>query len=139
MSKWRANIIKLLTSLGFILTLGGCSIFPKNTSATSSIPVESISDIEKIAAIENLTILSGIGGLCLLSGMVLLTVSRGTMGWRPVIGGVSLIILNFAISRYASWIILPIIGATGAISLAWGYRNIRDILKIRKEKKNGLL
>ena len=121
-----------------VLFLGGCNILPKSSSVTSSMPVESISDIEKIAAIENLTILSGIGGLCLLSGMVLLTVSRGTMGWRPIIGGLSLIVLNFAISRYASWIFLPIIGATGAISLAWGYRNIRDILKIRKEKKNGI-
>lgn len=121
-----------------ILILGGCSMFPKDISTTSALPIESMGDIERIAAIENLTILSGIGGLCLLSGMVLLTVSRGTMGWRPIIGGLSLIVLNYAISRYASWIFLPIIGATGAISLAWGFRNIRDILKIRKEKKNGI-
>ncbi len=120
------------------LLLAGCNVFPKPTTSYTSSAITSVDDIEKIAAIENLTILSGIGGLCLLSGMVLLTVSRGTMGWRPIIGGLGLIVLNFAISRYASWIFLPIIGATGAISLAWGYRNIRDILKIRKEKKNGI-
>jgi hypothetical protein len=116
----------------------GCNIFSKPTASYPSSSISSIDDVERIAAIENLTLLSGIGGLCLLSGMVLLTVSRGTMGWRPIIGGLGLIVLNFAISRYASWIFLPIFGATGAISLAWGYRNIRDILKIHKEKKNGV-
>ena len=121
----------------FILTLGfmgGCSIFPNRVS--SSIPT-SVDSLEEIAAIENLTILSGIGGLCLLSGMILLTVSRGAMGWRPIIGGLSLIVLNYVISKYASLIFLPLIGVTGAISLAWGYKNIREILKIRQEKKNG--
>ena len=132
-----SSLIKLLTGLTTALVLGGCNIFPSTTPKTSLGGVTDITDIEKITAIENLTILSGIGGLCLLSGMVLLTVSRGTMGWRPIIGGVSLITLNYAISLYASWIFLPIIGATGAISLAWGYKNIREILKIRKEKKNG--
>jgi len=130
-------MFKFLSGLS-LLILGGCSMFPKNTAASSVLPIESVGDIEKIAAIENLTILSGIGGLCLLSGMVLLTISRGTMGWRPVIGGLSLIVLNYVISRYASWIFLPIIGATGVVSLAWGFKNVRDILKIRKEKKNGI-
>ena len=130
--------ITIILIVGLTSFLGGCNIFPKNTSATSPVSIETVGDLEKIAAIENLTILSGIGGLCLLSGMVLLTVSRGTMGWRPIIGGVSLIVLNYAISKYASWIFLPLIGATGAVSLAWGYKNIRDILKIRKEKKNGI-
>lgn len=113
-------------------------MFPTAPSTTHSV-VNSISDVERITAIENLTILSGIGGLCLLSGMILLTISRGILGWRPIIGGVSLIILNYVISQYASWIFLPLIGATGAISLVWGYKNIRKILEIRKEKKNGNL
>ena len=120
-----------------LLLVAGCQIFPSTTPKVDSSVISSVADIEKITAIENLTILSGIGGLCLLSGMVLLTISRGTMGWRPIIGGVSLITLNYAISLYASWIFLPIIGATGAISLVWGYKNIREILKIRKEKQNG--
>ena len=96
-----------------------------------------VDNLEKVAALENLTILSGIGGFCLLGGIILLTISRGTMGWRPIIGGVVLITLNYAISVYATWIFLPIIGATGVISLAWGYRCVLDILKINKEKKNG--
>jgi hypothetical protein len=125
----------LLSTTG---VLGGCQMFPTAPSTTHSV-VNSISDVERITAIENLTILSGIGGLCLLSGMILLTISRGILGWRPIIGGVSLIILNYVISQYASWIFLPLIGATGAISLVWGYKNIRKILEIRKEKKNGNL
>ena len=123
------------------LLLSGCaSWFPTiQTTKTKRIVDElNTSDtIEKITALENLTILSGIGGFCLLSGIILLTISRGTMGWRPIIGGLSLIVLNYVISIYASWIFLPIIGATGAISLAWGYNNVRDILKLKKEKANG--
>ncbi len=130
--------MRVLIGLMLTLLLSGCScFFPTSKPQTIIDDFGGVSNLEKVAALENLTILSGIGGLCLLSGFVLLTISRGIMGWRPIIGGVALIILNYIISVYASWIFLPIIGATGAISLAWGYSNIRDILKLKKEKVNG--
>lgn len=125
-----------------ILLLSGCSMFkgmfpPVNQERGFIDDFGGVTNIEKVAALENLTILSGIGGFCLLSGIVLLTISRGTMGWRPIIGGIALIILNYVISIYASWIFLPIIGATGAISIAWGYSNVREMLKLKKEKTYG--
>ena len=122
------------------LALSGCaSWFPTTQASKTSEIIEkfgSVENIERVAALENLTILSGIGGICLLGGLILLTISRGTMGWRPIIGGISLIVLNYVISVYASWIFLPIIGATGAISLVWGWSCIQDIIRIQKEKQN---
>lgn len=82
---------------------------------------------------ETLTILSGVGGLCLLAGMALLVISKGTTGWRPLIGGVLLILLNYMVARYADWIFIPVIIATGCISATWGWR---VILSIKKERNN---
>ena len=91
--------------------------------------------IEAVTAGETLTVLSGVGGLCLLAGMVLLCLSRGTMGWRPIIGGVSLIVLNYMIASYAHWIFVPVIIATGCISAAWGVKIFLSI--VNKEYKHG--
>jgi hypothetical protein len=60
--------------------------------------------------------------------------SKGTRGWRPVIGGVLLVVLNFVISEYANWIFVPMLIATGCISAAWGWQIVCGIYK---EKKNG--
>ena len=82
---------------------------------------------------ETLTVLSGVGGICLLAGMALLVISRGTMGWRPFCGGILLILLNYMVARYADWIFIPVIIATGCISAAWGWNTV---LEIYKEKSN---
>ena len=111
--------------------LMGCSSFvkpsistvvPQNVSATAA------STIEQIQGFNNLSILSVIGGFCLLAGMVLLVLTRGSMGWRGVIGGVSMIIVNYLIALYAAWIFIPVVVITGAISLAWGWRIIVRII-----------
>ena len=123
----------LLAPLVLCGTLYGCGAIQSVMGWGQPTPTEKV--IEAVtSANETLTVLSAVGGLCLLSGMVLLCLSRGTMGWRPIIGGISLIVLNYVISIYASWIFLPIIGATGAISLVWGWSCIRDIIRIQKEK-----
>ena len=112
--------------------LTGCSIFTKpsitdvvqqNVSATAA-------DVtfEKIQGFNNLSILSVIGGFCLLAGMILLVLTRGSMGWRGVIGGVSMIVVNYLIALYAAWIFIPVVVITGAISLAWGWRIIVRII-----------
>ena len=111
--------------------LMGCSSFvkpsistvvPQNVSATAT------STIEQIQGFNYLSILSVIGGFCLLAGMVLLVLTRGSMGWRGVIGGVSMIIVNYLIALYAAWIFIPVVVITGAISLAWGWRIIVRII-----------
>ena len=80
---------------------------------------------------ETLTVLSGVGGICLLAGMALLVISRGTMGWRPFVGGILLILLNYVVARYADWIFIPVLIATGAISAAWAWNTILEIYKER--------
>ena len=113
------------------LLLVGCSPFikpsmstvvPQNVSATAA------TTLEQIQGFNNLSILSVIGGFCLLAGMVLLVLTRGSMGWRGVIGGVSMIIVNYLIALYAAWIFIPVVVITGAISLAWGWRIIVRII-----------
>ena len=84
---------------------------------------------------ESLTVFSAVGGLCLMAGMALLVISKGTMGWRPIIGGIVLVLLNYMILEYADWIFIPVIIATGCISAAWGWKIFLSI--INKEYKHG--
>ena len=120
-----------LSVLSSVFLLVGCSPFvkpsmpvvvPQNVSATAA------ATIEQIQGFNNLSVLSVIGGFCLLAGMVLLVLTRGSMGWRGVIGGVSMIIVNYLIALYAAWIFIPVVVITGAISLAWGWRIIVRII-----------
>lgn len=72
--------------------------------------------------------LGWIGGICTLSGMALLVLTGGRMGWKPVIGGIIFIVINYALAMYASWIFLPVVIATGGISLAWAGKIIWKIV-----------
>jgi len=125
--------MKHLTILMSLLLLGGCSslgrIFsPKSTNV--------VTDVTKaIHPSESLTVLSTIGGLCLLAGMVLLVISRGTKGWIPCIGGVILVLLNYAVAEYAHWIFIPMLIATGCISAVWGWKVIKKILNHKGIKR----
>ena len=107
-------------------TLGGCGVVQSITGWGQITPTERAIETVMDSG-ETLTVLSAIGGLCLLSGMVLLCLSRGTMGWRPIIGGVVLIVLNYMIASYADWIFIPVIIATGCISAAWGWSVVKSI------------
>tara|TARA_R100000664_G_C2747011_1_gene134620 strand:- start:1611 stop:1832 length:222 start_codon:yes stop_codon:yes gene_type:complete len=73
--------------------------------------------------------------------MALLVLTGGRMGMRPIIGGIIFVVINYALATYASWIFLPVVIATGAISLAWAGKIIwkivnDDDIKI-KEMFNG--
>tara|TARA_Y100000004_G_scaffold79548_1_gene89390 strand:- start:67 stop:471 length:405 start_codon:yes stop_codon:yes gene_type:complete len=119
---------------GGLMFLGGCSTV-KKPDLHSYIPKDTTTSIEQVHGLENLSVLSAIGGLCLLAGMALLVISRGTMGWRPVIGGVIMITVNYLIALYADWLFIPVLVVTGAISLAWGWRTVTSLIK---GKKNGI-
>ena len=124
---------KLLTALIFSSMLYGCGVVQKAILPTRTITTpEGI--VEAVTPIETLTVLSAIGGLCLLAGMGLLVFSRGTMGWRPIIGGVAFIVLNYAIAEYADWIFIPALIATGCISSAWAWKTIESIFKKEYKK-----
>lgn len=77
--------------------------------------------------------LGWLGGICTLGGMALLVITGGKIGWRPLIGGILFVVLNYALALYASWFFLPVVIATGMISLAWAWK---IVLEIYKEKKN---
>jgi hypothetical protein len=83
---------------------------------------------------ETLTVLSAVGGLCLIAGMVLLVISRGQRGWYPVIGGIILVILNYMVGKYDDYVFYPLVVCTGLISGAWTYRTVRQILLEKKTK-----
>ena len=126
--------MKHLSILGLPF-LSGCGIsrgldgiFNSSTSPTDKV-LETVVDSS-----ESLTVFSAVGGLCLISGMILMIISRGQMGHRPIVGGILLVLLNYVIARYADWIFIPVIIATGCISAAWGWTIIRDLYK---EKKHG--
>ena len=106
---------KLLTIALATCILLGCK-------ATSYIPNMSVPDGAMTAVSESSScspMLGWIGGLCLIACMVLLVITRGSMGWRPLIGGVIFIAINWALALYGGWFFLPVALCTGAISLAW--------------------
>ena len=117
---------------GGLMFLGGCSV-GKKPDLHSYVPKDTTTTIEQVHGLENLSILSAIGGLCLLAGMALLVISRGTMGWRPVIGGVIMITVNYLRALYADWLFIPVLVVTGAISLAWGWRTVTSLIKGKKD------
>ena len=126
--------MKYLITASLPLLLSGCGVgrMVDNIFSPPSTTEKAIDTVMESS--ETLTVLSAVGGLCLLSGMALLVLSRGTMGWRPIIGGVLLVLLNYVIARYADWIFIPVILATGCISAAWGWNTILDIFKEKKHE-----
>ncbi len=75
-----------------------------------------------------LAILSWVGGISTLAGIASIVITRGMMGMRAIIIGVGLIVLNFAVANYLSWILVPVLVGTGLISLAWSYKTIKEIV-----------
>ena len=72
--------------------------------------------------------LAWLGGICTLTGMALLVLTGGRMGWKPIIGGIIFIVINYALAQYAGWIFLPVVIATAAISLAWAGKIVWKIV-----------
>ena len=83
---------------------------------------------------ETLSVLSVTGGLCLVAGMVLLVITGGRKGWYPVVGGIILVVLNYAVSRYGDYLFYPLVACTALISAAWTYKIIKQILLEKKTK-----
>lgn len=118
------------------LSLGSCSglqkIFIPEPPSTIKTVSDLVSDTAQHAS-EELAVLSWIGGLSTMAGILALMITRGAMGMRAIIIGCLLIVLNFAIANYLSWILVPVLVATGAISLSWSYITIKQMLIKKKE------
>ena len=113
-----------------LVVVTGCSSLPSlsdtlGSSFTSgaSSATGAVSD-----ATGALSILSVVGGLATLAGIAALVITRGAMGFRAILAGIALCLVNFVVSQYADWIFIPAIIATGIISLAFGYKTIREML-----------
>ena len=118
---------KMLTYLFFSFLLLSCASTPKwyeSPMSPSAMTTEAISSPVSTCS----PMLGWLGGICTLSGMALLVITGGRMGWKPVIGGIIFIVINYALARYASWIFLPVVIATAAISLAWAGKIVWKIV-----------
>ena len=80
-----------------------------------------------------LAMLSFVGGIATLAGIAALVITSGRMGMRAVFIGVALCVLNFVVATYAAWILVPVLVATGLVSLAWGYVTFKQVMKHNKE------
>ena len=120
-------------NIPLLLMLGGC----KTTSAMSTSSIGGhIADMTGVGDGSNsLSILSMVGGLSTAAGIILLALTGGRKGWYPDIGGVILCILNWAVMTYAHAIFIPVLVATGVVTLAWTYRLVRQILQEKGNKK----
>ena len=118
-------MIRLLIPL--CLLLGGCFSAPK-LSPTSQVTNAISSSVAQDSVNGCSPMLGWLGGICALGGMALLVITGGKMGWRPIIGGILFVLINYALALYADWIFLPVLIATAAISLAWAGKIIWKIV-----------
>lgn len=150
-SKWQCKQAKRVWLLGQSVQLRVCCLlfFPLSLASCSGIqrlvfpePPSVVDDVTKLVtetaqhASEELAVLSWVGGLATMAGILALMITRGAMGMKAIIIGCLLIVLNFAIANYLSWILVPVLVATGAISLSWSYVTIREMLNKKEECKN---
>ena len=129
---------KLLTIFSLSL-LGGCgaidSIFHTRPSTGG---ITTVTDAVTSSIPNNLSMLSGIGGISILGGIVLLVASSGRKGWYPILGGIGLIFINTLLQEYFHLIALPIMVASGVVSTLWAMKAVGQarIVKLKKEITN---
>jgi hypothetical protein len=108
----------------------GCSLLPKSSSTGLHETLGSA----VTSGPQCSSMLSWVGGVCILAGMAMLVITRGKMGWYPLVGGILFVVINFAIALYASWFFIPVAVCTGAISLAWAGKVVWKIVNDDKIK-----
>ena len=69
-----------------------------------------------------------LGGIAILGGLALLVLSGGRKGWYPLLIGIGLILLNWIVLTYAHALFIPVVVATGALTLAIGFKIVVSIL-----------
>jgi len=122
--------LQVLFLLLLPLCLVGCSAIAK-----AFVPEPTIGDKVSYVASEvshasgGLGMLNYIGAICTFAGVCALVVTRGSMGMRAILIGIGLCLLNFVVATYANWILIPMLVASGLISLAWGYVTIKEVLE----------
>ena len=108
--------------LFLVFMASGCMSTPPMAGHTGS---DLLGTIEQHAG-ERLGVLSWGGGIALIGGIAALVITRGSIGTRAVLIGIGLVMLNSAVERYADWIFIPVIVATGMCSFVLAYRTVRS-------------
>ena len=125
--------MKLFPLLTLPLFAAGC--FSSSKSNLSSIGGR-IADVTGVGdATSSLSVLSMVGALSTAAGIVLLTMTSGRRGWYPAVGGVILCLLNWAVITYAHALFIPVLIATGVLTLAWTYKIAKQIFQEKGNKK----
>ena len=126
--------------IGSLLLFGCSALFP--SMPTGSNPIGSVMETvgSPPLAMNELSVLSWLGGISTLIGILALVFTKAIglpmIGGRAIVIGICLVILNYAIANFLGWLMIPVLIGTGAISLAWSYATVRDVLKIGKEVKD---
>lgn len=114
----------------------GCSMFAPSTPPFSgSIGLPSGMPTVGAEGSTGFEILPWLGGVAVLAGIALIVISSGRKGWYPLCIGVGLIVLNWLVLTYAHALFIPVVIATGALTLALGYKVVTSILLHRKTCK----
>lgn len=77
-------------------------------------------------------VLSFVAAACLLAGVAALVITRGQLGMRAVAIGLGLVVLNYVLAYWAAWVFIPVLIATGAVSLVYAYTIVRKLLAMRR-------
>ena len=126
--------LQVLFLWSLVLCLEGCSALSRAFT-----PDQTIGDKVSFVANEvghastGLGMLNYIGAICTFAGVCALVVTRGSMGMRAILIGIGLCLLNFIVSTYANWILIPMLVASGLISFAWGYVTVKQVLDNRSK------
>jgi hypothetical protein len=126
--------------LGLFFLFGCSALFP--SMPTGSNPMGSMMETvgSPPLAMNELSVLSWLGGISTLVGILAMVFTKAIglpmIGGRAIVIGICLVILNYAIANYLGWLMIPVLIGTGAISLAWSYVTVKDVLKIGKEVKD---
>ena len=127
--------LKWFTILLGLFFLFGCSaLFPPMPTGTN--PMGSVMETvgSPPLAMNELSVLSWLGGISTLIGILALVFTKAIglpmIGGRAIVIGICLFVLNYVIINFLSWVMIPVLIGTGAISLAWSYATVRDVLKI---------
>ena len=131
----RYRVIERVAYVAFCLLMVGCVPFMKPEASTAEKAGASITKTLTEQSAEPLGLLSWIGGLAILGGIAALVISSGRIGTRALVIGLGLVLLNYAVSRYADWVFIPVLIGTACISLTYAYNIVRKALK-NKESNN---
>ena len=115
-----------------VFSLAGCSTLGRMLAPPPSVGQQVTSIATEVSQSGGeLAMLSWVGGVSTLAGIATLVLTRGVMGMRAIIIGICLVVLNFVIANYLSWFLIPVLVVSGAVSVAWGYKTIREYLEYK--------